>query len=395
MNGDPQIIEGMAPGPGGLDMPPPLQPGFDPGQGFDPELLDGDDLPIPVPQIEGGVPEAMPFDGNSNTGVGPSVQPLSAEARSETRPITETQPVASTPIPNQGFDRAVPDNSILTLRTGVATGPREALPEEVAVARPSPPIALQPADIQPTIQPTESQLAESQPAEPQMHREEVLKAEPVAPEPVASAAYTNGPAVGGSVVEREPSAFEQVRQTAYESPAEPWAVPKSWKSRRTHEDNLMPGSTDGWLGELQHPGSRQPKFVAGDEEMAAPPEPEGLKDDQVASVGLDGYCPVDLVRGETWTLGDPRFAVEFEGRIYRMCGPEQHRAFRSNPERYAPVNGGNDPVLSFEENTRKAGRTESCAVFEGRLYMFSGPDSLARFQTNPGRYTRGLQRSRK
>jgi len=77
-----------------------------------------------------------------------------------------------------------------------------------------------------------------------------------------------------------------------------------------------------------------------------------------------------------------------------MCGSEQHRAFRSNPKRYAPVNAGNDPVLSFEENVLKAGRTESCAVFEGRLYMFENLDTLARFQANPKRYTRALQKAR-
>lgn len=109
--------------------------------------------------------------------------------------------------------------------------------------------------------------------------------------------------------------------------------------------------------------------------------------------GLGGYCPVELVENEKWVSGNPRWTATHQGRTYALSGPEQHQRFITNPSRYCPVLSGMDPVLAVDENREVLGQTECCVVYDGRLYMFSGAYSLARFRQNPKRYASAVHQS--
>ena len=74
-------------------------------------------------------------------------------------------------------------------------------------------------------------------------------------------------------------------------------------------------------------------------------------------------------------------------------GPEQQKRFQANPDRYAPVLSGNDPVLAMDENRQVAGRTDFCVVYDGRLYTFADASTLARFRQNPTRYAELARRT--
>ena len=104
-------------------------------------------------------------------------------------------------------------------------------------------------------------------------------------------------------------------------------------------------------------------------------------------LGLDGYCPVRLAETEQWVVGDPRWAVSYQGCTYQTSGPDLQRRFLANPSRYAPVVSGQDPVLALDEKCSVPGQTEFCVVYDGRLYMFSSAGTLARFHQNPKRYS--------
>jgi YHS domain-containing protein len=173
-----------------------------------------------------------------------------------------------------------------------------------------------------------------------------------------------GPAMAepvGATTRNTPA--EPVEAATHDAPAEPWAQPREWKSRRTQSEPAAP------IPE---------RPVTYDAPSGASP------------VGLDGYCPVELLKTETWVEGDPALAVEYEGRTYRMSGPAQHRAFRAHPERFAPVLSGFDPVLAAEGRGSVPGRTDASAVYEGRLYMFANPANLSRFRQSPKQYTKFL-----
>ena len=106
-----------------------------------------------------------------------------------------------------------------------------------------------------------------------------------------------------------------------------------------------------------------------------------------APTGLNGFCAVQLMENESWVNGDSRWAAEHRGRVYLMSGADQHQLFLANPDRYAPVLTGNDPVLAVDEGRQEQGRTNHCIVYDGHLYSFSSASTLTRFRQNPKRYT--------
>jgi hypothetical protein len=103
-------------------------------------------------------------------------------------------------------------------------------------------------------------------------------------------------------------------------------------------------------------------------------------------VALGGYCPVELSCRGRWAAGDLRWTVVHNGWIFRLSGVEQRRQFLADPERFAPVNSGNDAVLSVDENRAVPGEVAYCALYGGRLYMFSSAATQARFNRSPQRY---------
>jgi YHS domain-containing protein/thiol-disulfide isomerase/thioredoxin len=103
-------------------------------------------------------------------------------------------------------------------------------------------------------------------------------------------------------------------------------------------------------------------------------------------VALDGFCSVTLVERRAWAAGNVAHGVVHRGRTYLFVGPEQAQKFLANPEAYAPVLSGNDPVLALDNQVTAPGRREY-GVFSGsRIYLFANEESRSRFQQNPNRY---------
>jgi len=148
-----------------------------------------------------------------------------------------------------------------------------------------------------------------------------------------------------------------VQRASHSDPIQPWAEPRTWQKPIQPAVNPSPQ-----------------------------PAPDVPPSRQELPLGLNGFCPVQLVESENWLPGDSRWAVEYRGRVYLTTGTDQQRRFLANPERYAPVLTGNDPVLAVDESRLESGRTEHCVVYDGRLYSFSSISTLARFRQNPKRY---------
>jgi YHS domain-containing protein/thioredoxin-related protein len=112
-------------------------------------------------------------------------------------------------------------------------------------------------------------------------------------------------------------------------------------------------------------------------------------------VGLDGYCPVQLVESAHWQRGKKDWGVIHRGRTYLFAGPEEQNRFRADPDRYAPVNSGNDVVLSLEQGRSVAGYRQHGAQFDGHVYLFASESTLEKFHSNPHYYAdRALQAMR-
>lgn len=105
-----------------------------------------------------------------------------------------------------------------------------------------------------------------------------------------------------------------------------------------------------------------------------------------APVALDGFCPVELHEFERWIKGNPRWTVVHRGRTYQMSGPGQCESFLNNPQRFAPVHNGLDPVEAAEKGIDVEGSTKHCLIYNDRLYMFSSAESANEFRSNPNPY---------
>jgi len=111
-----------------------------------------------------------------------------------------------------------------------------------------------------------------------------------------------------------------------------------------------------------------------------------------ATIALDGFCPVQLFESGRWQKGNKACGIVHRGRIYLFAGEEERRRFAADPDRYAPVNSGNDVVLSLDLGRSVPGFREHGAQFDGHVYLFANEDTLAKFRSNPRYYSqRALQ----
>ncbi len=115
---------------------------------------------------------------------------------------------------------------------------------------------------------------------------------------------------------------------------------------------------------------------------AAPSTPAGNP-----PLGLEGYCPVELVEHKRWVKGDPRWGAIHNGRTYLFAGPEQQQRFLPNGDAYSPVMSGNDPVAAIDHNQEVQGKRKFGVFYNRRIYLFADPASKDLFSRSPERYS--------
>lgn len=196
---------------------------------------------------------------------------------------------------------------------------------------------------------------------------------------------------------------EQQARTAVREPragdAEPGAIRADWNALIQTGERPYHGGLSGRYGgglsawhRAEPIPSHQPAEQSRAEQAHAPAEGQPAGSVRMAGfdaplpTALDGFCPVELVKNERWVRGDPRWAVDYQGRRYLMSSEVQRESFLVNPQRYVPAYEGHDPVLLLDQGQRTPGLTRYCATYDGRLYMFSNPATLARFRQQPKRY---------
>jgi YHS domain-containing protein len=130
-------------------------------------------------------------------------------------------------------------------------------------------------------------------------------------------------------------------------------------------------------------------------------EPEAMGDNRLRSASLEqrvgegfnplrcalgGYCPVLLQEQEEWIAGSPDYPMAYQGQVFHFSSDAARKRFEASPEKYAPVQEGNDVVLAADDNRTVPGNVNHSAVWHGRLYLFSDTATLAKFQHDPRRY---------
>jgi protein disulfide-isomerase len=125
----------------------------------------------------------------------------------------------------------------------------------------------------------------------------------------------------------------------------------------------------------------EPAPAAAPPQVAVAPQPASNP-----PLGLDGFCPVELVEHKRWVKGDARWGAIHNGRTYLFSGPEQQQKFLPNGDAYAPVMSGGDPVVALDHNQQVEGKREFGMFFNRRIYLFADPGSRDRFLRSPERY---------
>jgi YHS domain-containing protein len=101
---------------------------------------------------------------------------------------------------------------------------------------------------------------------------------------------------------------------------------------------------------------------------------------------LDGFCPVSLTEKQQWIPGDRRWGAIHRGRTYLFVSAEEQRRFFTDPDRYAPVNSGNDIVHTVENGQSVPGLREHGVFYSNHVFLFADEIALEKFSKNPAYY---------
>lgn len=139
------------------------------------------------------------------------------------------------------------------------------------------------------------------------------------------------------------------------------------------------------------PPAAQPAPAAP--QLAAQAAPAAVQPDTHGSMplGLEGYCPVTLAEKGAWVEGRAQWGARHRGRTYLFAGPDEQKAFLTDPDRYAPALSGDDPVLAFETGKSTPGQRRFGVSYQQRVYLFATPETRSTFAANPDRYTTRIQ----
>lgn len=111
----------------------------------------------------------------------------------------------------------------------------------------------------------------------------------------------------------------------------------------------------------------------------------GVRADEAAPA-LDGNCPVCLIKMGKLVKGDGAYASVFDGKRYLFPAVEQKRMFDKDPSAYVPVMGGDCTVCKVEKGKKVAGKAEFHTVRDGRLYLFPSQKQKYMFDKSPEKY---------
>lgn len=103
-------------------------------------------------------------------------------------------------------------------------------------------------------------------------------------------------------------------------------------------------------------------------------------------MGLDGYCPVTLVEQTKWVRGDAKFGIVHRGHVYLFTSEAEKQRFWQDPDRFAPILSGNDPVAFADGGQLIPGSRRHGVFFRNQIFLFSSEETLQRFWSAPQRY---------
>ena len=117
-------------------------------------------------------------------------------------------------------------------------------------------------------------------------------------------------------------------------------------------------------------------------------DPQLHETQQEDIVGLEGFCPVKLIRDREWVSGQSAISETYRGVTYHFSSKELRDEFRKNSRKFTPQNLGCDPVVLYDNQRAVTGKIKFGAFFDNQLFLFETPDNRREFKENPLKYAR-------
>ncbi len=322
--------------------------------------------PIPEPQLPHAesVPSKPPVSGDSllpfqGLSPGPATPPGTPRSDGGTSPNPNARPAGQNPqaatppgLPNIDFGPTQPDATPKPNGGGIEPITPLSPPKESVLPGATIPDLSAPAPVTPSAQPPKTQ-DKSAPA-------------PISPDPAPF------PPTGPDL----PAPAKPIKGISL-LPRRNDAV-----ALRTAEASRDLPMQANWNAALE------PEALSGNLLRTASYEQRAAETGNPFRCGMGGYCPVQLREKDRWVAGNAEYQTSYQGQVYHFSSEAARKQFETTPERYAPAQGGNDVVMTAEENRTVPGDVNHSAVWHGRLYLFSNSATLAAFQAEPARYAR-------
>jgi YHS domain-containing protein len=353
-----------------IDGTPGFGPGTGPGlNGLNIEGTGETNIPFNVPQVpsglDPGIPSGeipsgeIPFNPDPEGGISPDILPAEPFSIEGTEEEKDKKKPENTPLPSDSGlnEQKAPLPTTPTIELKDAPMPKaSSLIVQEGTIEPLPPTteesstpAYTPAPM-PSVRPSSYVPTRRQPA-PIYNDPSPVPTQNVTPAPI----YNETPAP----VHNNPVPSDQ------------------WRSRRTQVEASAP------MPETQVPAEGRHVQYQQSQEAPMPEAIPTTVAEPSQPLALEGYCPVELVLNERWVQGNAQWTASHKGRSYKFSSREAFDTFCRNPELYAPYYAGIDPIVALAGGGMMDGRTDLCAVYRGRLYMFSNQESLNQFRANP------------
>ena len=111
-----------------------------------------------------------------------------------------------------------------------------------------------------------------------------------------------------------------------------------------------------------------------------------VSDGELAPVGLNGFCPVCLIKGNKWERGTEQFQTVYDGITWRFPSAEAMEIFERNPAAFVPALNGDCIVCLANADKRVPGDIRHGVFYKNRIFLFPSPKERDVFVANPARF---------
>lgn len=167
---------------------------------------------------------------------------------------------------------------------------------------------------------------------------------------------------------------------------------EQYLGRLAHIDSRFKAQEKTKLSSTGNEGSNS----AGTEPLKPVDEPKSRpnettrRESDARFIGLNGYSPIALFKRREWVKGSREHSTSHNGVVYLFSHPDELAEFESNPGKYAPRLIGCDPVVFVETERAIPGSTRFGAYFEGDLFLFVSSATRDQFKQEPEKYVKKL-----